>query len=383
VVQWYNLNGNTYTATQNFQVILYDPAYYPTITGDGIFEFLYKKIKNGETDSEENYATIGWENPTERIGFNITYSNQWAPGCVTLSSTANDSLKMYRITTNTGRGGVNGLVAATGSDNRNIQIQASTGQFALTSDNSGHYRLGGLLAGNIDLVYSKIGWFPQSISGAAISANTYTPQTDITLEQCPIPTNLVASDSLENHIRLSWSPISHADFDGCDIYRSRWERGTFTKINSAPVTNTFYNDSTVSDSFAYWYYVTATYSGTGYQAQSLGSTKDAGYKRPNSGIDSEAKLPTQFNLSQNYPNPFNAQTMISYALPNSGKVTLDIFNVLGQKVVTLIDGYQDAGYKSVIWNGRDSKGQATSSGVYCYRLTTPDNNTTKQMLMLK
>ena len=67
----------------------------------------------------------------------------------------------------------------------------------------------------------------------------------------------------------------------------------------------------------------------------------------------------------------------------SGKVTLDVFNVLGQKVVTLVDGYQEAGYKSVIWNGRDSKGQLTSSGVYFYRLATPEKNITKQMLMLK
>ncbi len=383
VIQWYNLTGNTYTATQNFQVILYDPAYYPSITGDGIFEFLYRKIKNGETDPEENYATIGWENPTESIGFNISYSNQWAPGCVTLSSTANDSLKMYRITTNTGRGGISGIVTANGGDNRGIRIQASTGQSITTTDNTGNYRLAGLAPGSIDIVYSKTGWFPQTVTGISISANAYTAQSNIALEQCPIPTNLAASDSLDDRIHLTWTAVSHADLAGYDIYRSRWERGIYAKINSAPVVNNFYSDTTVSDSNAYWYYIVATYSGTGYQAQSLGSAKEAGYLRHGSGIDSENELPTQFALAQNYPNPFNAQTIINYSLPISGKVTLDIFNVLGQKVVTLIDGYQEAGYKSVIWNGRDNKGQAISSGVYFYRLATPEKNITKQMLMLK
>ncbi len=383
IVQWYNLNGNTYTATQNFQVILYDPTYYPSITGDGIFEFLYRKIKNGETDAEENYATIGWEDPTESIGFNISYSNQWAPGCVTLSSTANDSLKMYRITTNTGRGGVSGIATANGGDNRGIQVQASTGQSILTVDNIGNYRLAGLAPGSVDIVYSKAGWFPQTVAGVSISANAYSAQSNIALEQCPIPTNLTASDSLNDRINLTWTAVSHADLDGYDIYRSRWERGTFTKINSAPVVNNFYSDTTVSDSNAYWYYIVATYSSTGYQAQSIGSAKAVGYFRPGSGIDSEDKLPTQFALAQNYPNPFNAQTIINYSLPMSGKVTLDVFNVLGQKVVTLVDGYQEAGYKSVIWNGRDSKGQLTSSGVYFYRLATPEKNITKQMLMLK
>jgi hypothetical protein len=74
-------------------------------------------------------------------------------------------------------------------------------------------------------------------------------------------------------------------------------------------------------------------------------------------------LPKQFSLEQNYPNPFNPVTTIQYALPVDAKVTMTIYNILGQRVLTLADEIQSAGYKSVAWNGSD-----VASGVYLYRI---------------
>jgi hypothetical protein len=76
-----------------------------------------------------------------------------------------------------------------------------------------------------------------------------------------------------------------------------------------------------------------------------------------------AGLPTQFSLLQNYPNPFNPSTRIGYSLPVSGHVTLKIYDLLGQEVVTLVDGIESAGERSTIWNA-----QALSSGIYFYRI---------------
>ncbi len=96
----------------------------------------------------------------------------------------------------------------------------------------------------------------------------------------------------------------------------------------------------------------------------------------------EKSLPTLFALFQNYPNPFNATTLIRYQLSAVGgprmAVTLEIYNILGQKVVTLVDGKQTPGYKAVTWNPQD-----LASGIYFYRLKAGDFTAIKKMVLLK
>jgi len=99
--------------------------------------------------------------------------------------------------------------------------------------------------------------------------------------------------------------------------------------------------------------------------------------------DNVVDLPTEFGLSQNYPNPFNPTTEINFALPENSHVTLEVFNVLGQRVLTLIDSDMKAGYQSVTWNGKDNQNQSVSSGIYLYVLKAGENTFTKKMMMLK
>ena len=94
-------------------------------------------------------------------------------------------------------------------------------------------------------------------------------------------------------------------------------------------------------------------------------------------------LPTEYALDQNYPNPFNPDTEIGYALPVNSEVELSVFNVLGQKVATLVQGEQAAGYHTVRWNGTNSDGSSVASGIYFYRITTEQFTTSKKMMMLK
>jgi serine protease len=96
------------------------------------------------------------------------------------------------------------------------------------------------------------------------------------------------------------------------------------------------------------------------------------------GIDNKPQAPDKFFLSQNYPNPFNARTIISYNLPRQSDVTLDIFNLLGRKVASLVSEQQEAGGHSVIW---DAKNQ--SSGIYYYRLKAGDLSQSKRCLLIK
>jgi len=89
-------------------------------------------------------------------------------------------------------------------------------------------------------------------------------------------------------------------------------------------------------------------------------------------------IPEQFLLSQNYPNPFNAKTIIYYQLPVDAYVRLDVYNILGEKIATLVDGQQQAGYRSVSWTASE-----VSSGLYFYRLTAGDFTETRRMMLVK
>ena len=88
-----------------------------------------------------------------------------------------------------------------------------------------------------------------------------------------------------------------------------------------------------------------------------------------------------FNLIQNYPNPFNPTTTINYSLPQSAQVKLVVYDILGQKIVTLVNQFESAGEKSLKWNGKDESGQVVSSGVYVYRIEADNFVATHKMLL--
>jgi hypothetical protein len=94
-------------------------------------------------------------------------------------------------------------------------------------------------------------------------------------------------------------------------------------------------------------------------------------------------VPDNMALLQNYPNPFNNSTSIVYQTPELGLVKLTVFNLLGQKVITLVNEEKAAGTYSVEWDGRDDKGRIVSSGIYLYRLESTSFNLTKKMLLIK
>jgi hypothetical protein len=94
-------------------------------------------------------------------------------------------------------------------------------------------------------------------------------------------------------------------------------------------------------------------------------------------------LPSAFSLSQNYPNPFNAQTVMKYSLPHDCHVELSVYNVLGQKVRTLVNEYENGGYKIASWNSTDDKGNQVGSGIYVYRLRAGEFTDTKKMILFK
>lgn len=103
------------------------------------------------------------------------------------------------------------------------------------------------------------------------------------------------------------------------------------------------------------------------------------------GHRTDGSVPTAFTLAQNYPNPFNPETRIRFEVPQgwTAPVTLRIFNVQGQLVQTLVDGFMPPGQHTVTWNARTASGQAVSTGVYFYQIRSGDFVAVRKMLLEK
>ena len=93
-------------------------------------------------------------------------------------------------------------------------------------------------------------------------------------------------------------------------------------------------------------------------------------------------LPTDFALGQNYPNPFNPSTLIPYQLPSAGHVRLEVFNMLGQRLATLVDAERSAGAHIAQWDATDAAGQAVGAGVYIYRLSSGGISVSRRMVLV-
>jgi hypothetical protein len=94
-------------------------------------------------------------------------------------------------------------------------------------------------------------------------------------------------------------------------------------------------------------------------------------------------LPGQVVLKKNYPNPFNQSTTIRFTTTVGGEAVLSVYNILGEKVTTLLDQYLSPGDKEVLWNGKNSQGVGVGSGVYFYKLDFGEQSDSKKMVLVK
>ena len=188
--------------------------------------------------------------------------------------------------------------------------------------------------------------------------------------------------TLEGHTDLVWSVIFSPDgtrlasgsFDGTvklwDV-ASREEIATLKGHTSWVESVVFSSDGTllasgsVDGTILLWDGAEWTNSGTAVAASKL------------------IGLPDEPQLQQNAPNPFNSQTVLSYFLPKSGPVRLELFSVTGQRVAVLRQGPQQAGYHRLRWNAQDGEGRPLASGIYFYRLETADGILTRKLTLLR
>ena len=99
--------------------------------------------------------------------------------------------------------------------------------------------------------------------------------------------------------------------------------------------------------------------------------------------DNEILAPEVFTLHQNYPNPFNPETNIIYFLPAFCFISVNVYDMRGTLIKTLVNDVQSSGYKTLKWNGTNDKGQKVSAGLYLYRIEAEGFTDTKKMALLK
>jgi hypothetical protein len=176
----------------------------------------------------------------------------------------------------------------------------------------------------------------------------------------------------------------HIAWDGAGLQDTAGYNALYSSDTAA---YSFTNNSTVSVDAKYNWWGGGTPKVSG--SVDTSNPSDSGQCGPTqreeriAAAEDEAVLPEQFALEQNIPNPFNPTTEIRFALPKDQPVTVVIYNILGRSVRRLDLGDVPAGYRSVIWDGKTETGRDAGSGVYFYRLVTPEFQDTKKMLLLK
>ncbi len=122
---------------------------------------------------------------------------------------------------------------------------------------------------------------------------------------------------------------------------------------------------------------------TGYTNNDYGTIKYVQNGTDVKGETGSREKPSEFTLFQNHPNPFNQSTKIEFTLAKSGFVILNIYDILGRRVRTLVSEHLSSGYKSVLWDGKNDSGKDVASGIYFYQLRIGDFSQTKKLVLLK
>ncbi len=231
--------------------------------------------------------------------------------------------------------------------------------------------ISGLVPGNTYVAYiSHVGDFGEGQPSLPITIEI--PGLSAVPEAVTLESELITYETGASSIELCWVANDTDDIDHYNVYKSLELSGTSPApdlYDSVSAGSRCYTDTILVDGA--YYRVTAV-SKNGLESA---------FSDP---VRSTALAARASKLRQNYPNPFNASTAIYYELNNPGRVTLEIFNILGQSVHKLVnEENQPAGTYNVVWDGTDEHGQVVSTGMYFYRLVTDEQIVCKKMLLLK
>jgi len=184
--------------------------------------------------------------------------------------------------------------------------------------------------------------------------------------------NFSAEKAENGSITLRWATLYEANCSGFNVYRSESPEDNFNRINENLITGPIdysFQDATPMAGKVYYY--------------KLEEITLTGHTKFHDPISVTAPTPENYSLSQNYPNPFNHTTSFKFQIPSGQHVLIEVYNVLGRKLRTLVDERREAGFYTVSWDGLDDQGVNVVSGVYFYHISTNGFHMTHKMVVVR
>jgi len=298
------------------------------------------------------------------------------------------------------------------TDHSGITIRAIPNGGSTTTAADGSYTLDGLFWGDFTIVASKDGWSTEAdevtlVEGQHLTGCDFQLQPMVTEEFCDQPNHPI-QDNQSFDVTMDVTAPAEATISDIAVYLDI----THTYIGDLGVSLTSPDGTAIAlhshsggsaENIVGWYPTTLTPAGDLMQfigdavagTWTLHVEDTAGGDTGSlnewclrlsygaGGVTAVGDLPQVVALETNYPNPFNPQTTIRFAVPRTGDVRLDVFDLRGRLVTTLVDEQMQAGRHEAVWTGKDTSGRQVASGTYVYRLTADGQTLTHKMLLVK
>jgi hypothetical protein len=351
---------------ENWQVHLLDPAFYPTATGDCDIVFIY-----GRMDYMVN-GTIGIRDFAQTRGLQVFYN-----GDLNANSWPIENGAALRATTGrpTGLAVVQGQVTLHPAPADMTSAILHVSGHSIHPNSAGTFTEDSIPLAPTSAMFDLTGYETWRQDGITVSPGT---PTTINLEAWRLdPPRWVWAEQMNGRITLHWWLPESAASDhnpALNFYIYRDDTLVSGALND---TLYYFTDAQLPNGRTVNYTVQARY-GHGYSnAAPVAITVDLAAR------DITSTLPTQFALYPNYPNPFNPDTRIRMDVPVRSEARVDVYDVNGRLVRTLMNGVLNAGRFELTWNGNDEAGHNVATGLYFCRMSSPTFVATQKMLLVK
>lgn len=266
-------------------------------------------------------------------------------------------------------GYIGGNVTLVGGEGDVTEVEITAGTESTNPDENGNYTLE-ILPGTYTVMASLDGYETASQSEVEVVSGEATI-VDFTLyaDELPMPINLTVDSDTGEFIwdAPEFSRRSHREVLEYNVYLDGEEVGTTEEE--------IWTYEELENGVEYEAGVSAVYE--------VGESDVATITFVYTGTDADETIVTITELRGNHPNPFNPDTNISFSIKDQSNVTIEVFNIKGEKIRTLIDKELPAGHHSVVWDGRNQHNREVSSGVYFYRMRAGKYASTRKMILMK